>query len=55
MPRRPIIVDDRLAKRVWGSESPIGKQLPLEPTRSPNLNATVVVGVGPPATGNRAI
>jgi putative ABC transport system permease protein len=41
-PSRTIIVDDRLAKRVWGGESPIGKQLQLEPTGTPNLNATVV-------------
>jgi len=41
-PSRTIIVDDRLAKRVWGRESPIGKQLQLEPTGTPNLNATVV-------------
>jgi putative ABC transport system permease protein len=27
---------------VWGRESPIGKQLQLEPTGTPNLNATVV-------------
>ena len=43
-PNRTIIVDDRLAKRVWGSESPIGKSLQLEPTGTPNLNA-IVVGV----------
>ena len=41
-PNRTIIVDDRLAKRVWGSESPIGKPLQLEPTGTPNMNATVV-------------
>jgi predicted permease len=41
-PNRTIIVDDRLAKRVWGTESPIGKPLQLEPTGSPNMNATVV-------------
>jgi putative ABC transport system permease protein len=41
-PNRTIIVDDRLAKRVWGSESPIGKPLQIEPTGTPNMNATVV-------------
>jgi hypothetical protein len=41
-PNRTIIVDDRLAKRVWGTESPIGKPLQLEPTGAPNMNATVV-------------
>ncbi len=41
-PTRTIIVDDRLARRVWGDESPIGKSLQLEPTGTPNLNATVV-------------
>jgi putative ABC transport system permease protein len=41
-PNRTIIVDDRLAKRVWGADSPIGKPLQLEPTGSPNMNATVV-------------
>ena len=41
-PNRSIIVDDRLAKRVWGDESPIGKPLQLEPTGTPNMNATVV-------------
>jgi putative ABC transport system permease protein len=46
-PNRTIIVDDRLAKRVWGKESPIGKPLQLEPTGTPNMNATVVGVVEP--------
>ena len=41
-PNRTIIVDDRLARRVWGEESPIGKPLQIEPTGTPNMNATVV-------------
>jgi putative ABC transport system permease protein len=41
-PNRTIIVDERLAKRVWGDASPIGRPLQLEPTGTPNMNATVV-------------
>jgi hypothetical protein len=41
-PARTIIVDDRLAKRVWGNDNPIGKPLQLEPTGTPNMTATVV-------------
>src|SRR4029079_1718907 len=39
-PTRTIIVDDRLAKRVWGTESPIGKPLQIEPTGSPKMHTT---------------
>jgi putative ABC transport system permease protein len=41
-PNRTIIVDERLAKRVWGTVDPIGKSLQLDPTGTPNQDATVV-------------